>query len=202
MARSTIVAMANRSGLRLGREPGARLSFSIERHCSPNARTIVSAPGHTLLLKSTFSLAQKCAAGSWGRSGRSRTRSGDGEGWGRDREREFLSLSARRNNRGRGGRFAKQDPGVRVGLRLTLHKAIAGPLPRQDLRFLIIENEFATIGLDRQHGMAVAFLVAHDGDEQRLTRPSSLHQHAPLEQNVILAVTEPVVRIVPAFNDA
>jgi len=26
---------------------------------------------------------KKCAAGSWGRSGRSRTRSGDGEGWGR-----------------------------------------------------------------------------------------------------------------------
>jgi hypothetical protein len=73
--------------------PGARSAalFSIERHCCPNARTIVSARGNTLLLKSVLSLRQKCAAGSWGRSGRSRTRSGDGEGWGRDREREFLS---------------------------------------------------------------------------------------------------------------
>src|SRR5262249_5485115 len=41
--------------------------------------------------------ASNSAAGSWGRSGRSRTRSGDGEGWGRDREREFLFfLSATR----------------------------------------------------------------------------------------------------------
>src|SRR5262245_23386094 len=45
-----------------------------------------------ILERSTLRLAEKCAAGSWGRSGRSRTRSGDGEGWGRDREREFLSF--------------------------------------------------------------------------------------------------------------
>src|SRR5580704_18699363 len=32
-------------------------------------------------------IAEKGAAGSWGRAGRARTRSGDGEGWGRDRAR-------------------------------------------------------------------------------------------------------------------
>src|SRR5689334_8913011 len=131
---------------------------------------------------------EKGAAGSWGRSGRSRTRPGDGEGWGRDREREFLSLSARRDGCRCDARFAEQNPLVRIGLGLPLHKAVSSPVPRQDLRLLVVENEFAMIGLHRQDRMTVALLVAHDGDEQGLPWPTGLHEHAALEQDIVLAV--------------
>src|SRR6476659_8810023 len=124
---------------------------------------------------------ENVAAGSWGRSGRSRTRSGDGEGWGRDREREFLFFSAGGNGGGGPARLVERNQNVRIGLRLALHKAVAGLRPGQDLRLLIVENEFAAIGLDRQHSVAVALFVAHDRDEQRLARPARLHEHAALE---------------------
>src|SRR6185437_6293464 len=50
--------------------------------------------------------------------------------------------------------------------------------------------------------MTVAFLVAHDCDQQRLARPSGLHKHAPLEQNVILAIAVAIIGIAPALDDA
>ena len=110
---------------------------------------------------------KKGAAGPWGRTGRSRTRPGDGEGWGRDREREFLlcvllssavtALAC--GYRGRGLRFAESDPFVRIGLGLPLDEAVAGFVPGQDFGFLVVENEFAAIGLDREHGVAVALFV-------------------------------------------
>ena len=65
-------------------------------------------------------------------------------------------LSARRNRGGRGAWFTKRDPHVRIGLRLAFYEAVAGLGPRQDLRLLIVENEFAAIGLHREYGVTVA----------------------------------------------
>src|SRR5215468_10272707 len=111
-------------------------------------------------------------------------------------------LSARRNRGGRGAWFTKRDPHVRIGLRLSLHEAVAGLGPGQDLRLLIIENEFTAIGFDREYGVTVALLVAYDGDEQSFARPASLHEHAALEQHIVFAVTVAVVRIIPALDHA
>ena len=47
-------------------------------------------------------------------------------------------LSACRNRVGRGAWFTKGDPRVRIGLRLSLHEAVAGLGPGQDLRLLIV----------------------------------------------------------------
>src|SRR5215467_2173327 len=126
---------------------------------------------------------QKVAAGLGG--GRPpRTRSGDGEGWGRDRERDSF-CSARRNDGGWDARFAKRNPQIGIGLRLAFHEAVASLGPRQDLRLLIVENEFAAIGLDREHSVTVTLFVTNDRDEQRLTRPARLHEHAALEQHIV-----------------
>src|SRR5215475_14450808 len=111
-------------------------------------------------------------------------------------------LSARRNRGGRGAWFTKRDPHVRIGLRLSLHEAVAGLGPGQDLRLLIVENEFTAIGFDREHGVTVALLVAYDGDEQGLARPASLHEHATLEPHIVFAVTVAVVRFMPALDRA
>src|SRR5580692_5537948 len=72
-------------------------------------------------------IAEKGAAGSWGRAGRARTRSGDGEGWGRDRARVapvFVSQSVRGGGERHRARFAERDPDVRIGLRLALDEAV------------------------------------------------------------------------------
>src|SRR6476469_10339567 len=109
-------------------------------------------------------------------------------------------VAARRSRGGRGAWFTKRDPHVRIGLRLAFYEAVAGLGPRQDLRLLIVENEFAAIGLHREYGVTVSLLVAHEGDQQSFARPASLHQHAALEQHVVLAVTVSVVGIIPALD--
>ena len=50
--------------------------------------------------------------------------------------------------------------------------------------------------------MTFLLLVAHHGHEQRLARPPGLDQHAPLEQDVVLAVTVAVIGIGPALDHA
>src|SRR6266568_4427861 len=149
--------------------------------------------------------AKKSAAGSGGRAGRARSRSGDGEGWGRDRGRvapcRFLH-SARGGSGNRRTRIAERDPDVRVALRLAFHKAVTGLRPEQDLILLIVEDELALVGLDGEHRVAFALLVAHHRDQQRLSGPSGLHQHPALEQDIILAVAEAVIGIAPALDHA
>ena len=56
------------------------------------------------------------------------------------------------------------------------------------------------ICLDGEHRMPIPLLVTHDRDEQRLAGPAGLHQQLALEQDVILAVAETVVGIIPAFG--
>src|SRR5215813_13928798 len=80
-------------------------------------------------------------------------------------------FSARRDGGGRDARFAERNPQVWIGLRLPLDEAVAGLGPGQDLRLLIVENELAAVRFDREHGVSVALLVAHDGDEQGFARP-------------------------------
>ena len=48
--------------------------------------------------------------------------------------------------------------------------------------------------------MTLVLLIMHHGHEQRLAGPAQLHQHAPLEQDVVLAVTVAVIGVGPAFN--
>src|SRR5262245_9638162 len=141
------------------------------------------------------------AAGPWGRPGRSRTRSGDGEGWGRDREREFLILSARGDSRRR-ARFAKRNPKIWIGLRLSFYEPVARPGPRQDLGLLIIENELAAISLHSKDRVTVALLVANDSNKQCLARPACLHEQAALQQHVVFTVAVAVVGIIPALDHA
>jgi hypothetical protein len=69
---------------------------------------------------------------------------------------------------------------------LAFDEAVAGLEPRQDGFGLVVENELATIGLDREHRVALVPTVAHDGDEERFARPAGLDQQAPLEQHVVL----------------
>ena len=68
--------------------------------------------------------------------------------------------------------------------------------------FEVIEDEVAVVGLHGEHGMAFALVVAHHCDQQRLARPTGLHQHAALEQDIVLAVALAVVGVGPALDDA
>src|ERR1051325_10410318 len=122
-----------------------------------------------------------------GDAGRARTRSGDGEGWGRDRDRvsprgsameadRARTLGARASGGGRRPRIAQRNPMVRIALRLALDEAVAGLRPEQDLFGLVVEHELALVGLHREYGVAVALLVAHHGDQQRLARPAGPDQ--------------------------
>src|SRR5262249_18624938 len=118
-----------------------------------------------------FSKGRKGAAGPWGRAGRANPvwgRGGGGTGPGSQTPKSILSRSGRSCRRRRAARFAKRDPHIRVGLRLAFDKAVAGVRPKQDLVGLVVENEFAAVGFDRENGMAIAALVAHDRYQQRL----------------------------------
>src|ERR1700734_3925197 len=66
--------------MRIAATPGI---FEENRQASVAGRVI----WRIALLFGQRGIAEKGAAGSWGRAGRARTRSGDGEGWGRDRVR-------------------------------------------------------------------------------------------------------------------
>ncbi len=99
-------------------------------------------------------------------------------------------------------RLAERNPYIRIGLRLAFHKAVASVRPQQNVVGLIIKDQFAAIGFDRENGMTVAGSIAHHGDKQRLARPSRLHQHAPLLQHVVFAIAVAVVGIIPAFDNA
>src|SRR6266511_3970229 len=103
------------------------------------------------------------------------------------------SQLARACGRGCRTRIAQRDPNIRIGLRLPLHEAVSGLRPKQDVFSLVVEDELAFVRLDGEHGMPIALLVTHDGDEQRLTGPSGLRQHFALEQDVVLAVAVAVV---------
>src|SRR5262249_5464324 len=109
---------------------------------------------------------KKGAAGPWGKAGRARTRSGDGEGWGLDRVRVApVAKSARGCGQARRTRVAERDPDVGIGLGLPLDEAVARLRPQHDRLVLIVEDEVAAIGPHREHGVAVAALLAHDGDQ-------------------------------------
>ena len=99
-------------------------------------------------------------------------------------------------------RVAEVDPHVRIGLRLPLHEAITGFVPGQDLLDLVVENELAAVGLDREHRVAFVLAVAHDGEEERLPRPAGADQHAALEQRIVLAVAVAVIGIRPLLDRA
>src|SRR5271163_4378985 len=85
---------------------------------------------------------------------------------------------------GDGGRHRQRttegDPDVGVLLRLALDEAVAGLEPGQDAFDLVVENELAAIGLDREHRVALVPAVAHHGDEERLARPAGLDQQPHL----------------------
>jgi len=86
-------------------------------------------------------------------------------------------------------------------LRLALHEAVAGVRPEQDLVGLIVEDVLTAVSLDREHGMAVAVVIAHHCHEQRFARPAGLHQEFALLQRIVLAIAVAIVRIIPAFDD-
>src|SRR5262249_13546545 len=96
----------------------------------------------------------------------------------------------------------ERDRYVLVRLRLPLHEAVARLRPEQDLLLLVVEDELALVGLDREDGVALALEVAHDRDQERLPRPTGLHQHPALEQDIVLAVAIAVVGIAPALDNA
>src|SRR5262245_9176242 len=151
------------------------------------------------------SRSEKGAAAPGGRGGRARTRSGDGEGWGRDRGRVAPVVStpcwsARRRSGDRRAVVTERDPDILVRLRLPLDEVVAGLRPEQDLILLIVEDELALVGLHGEHGVALAFEITHDRDQQRLPWPARLHQHPALEQDIILAVAIAVVRVAPALD--
>src|SRR6476646_3707488 len=85
------------------------------------------------------------------------------------RKFEGWSASARCGGGGGRPRVAERDPRVRVGLGLPFHETIAGFRPEHDLLVLIVENELAFVGLNGEHGMAVALLVEQHGAEHGLT---------------------------------
>src|ERR1700722_7440260 len=151
-----------------------------------------------------FSNAKKC-----GRPGgrAARTRTGRGTGWGgRDRSRNRKSFQRSAVLVGGGGRpgpgVAEIDPDVGVALRLPLDEAVAGLGPGQDLLDLVVENELAAVGLDREHRVAFVVAVAHDGEEERLPRPAGADQQAALEQRIVLAVAVAVIGIGPLLDRA
>src|SRR3954447_20002629 len=76
---------------------------------------------------------------------------------------------------------AERDPDIRIALRLALDEAVAGLRPGNDVLVLIVENELALVCLRRQHRVSFALLVANDGDEQGLARPSGIDQHLALQ---------------------
>src|SRR6516162_5181735 len=112
------------------------------------------------------------------------------------------SRSARSCGRRRRPRIAERQPDIGIALRLTLHETISGVGPQQDIGVLVVENELALVRLDGENRMAIALLVAHYSDQQCLTRPARVHEHAALEQDVILAVAIAIVGIVPALDHA
>src|SRR6201991_2366591 len=141
--------------------------------------------------------AKKVAAslgGAWPRAIRSGTgRGGDVTGSRNSSNFKLLSQrsllavlgAGRRNGR---AVVAERDPDILVALRLPLDEAVAGLGPGHDVFILVVENELALVGLHRQHGMTLALLVAHDGDQQRLARPSCVGQHLALHQHIVLAI--------------
>src|SRR5207248_9398249 len=117
----------------------------------------------------------------------------DGEGWGCDRVAgSIIPLVLAVAGAGGGHRrpaVTERDPDIGIALRLPLDEAVAGLGPGQDVFVLVVENELALVGLHRQHRVAFALLVAHDGDEESLARPSGIDQHLALQQHVVFAVT-------------
>src|SRR5260370_38417682 len=83
---------------------------------------------------------------------------------------------------------AKRDPYIRIALRLTLDETVSSLGPGHDGFVLVVEDELALVGLYRQHRVAVALLVAHHRDQQRLARPPGADQHLALHQHGVLAV--------------
>src|SRR5215510_13313534 len=99
----------------------------------------------------------------------------DGEGWGCDRvaclDKSFCSAVAGAGGGDRRPAVTERHPDIGIALRLALDEAVAGLGPEQDAFVLVVENELTLVGLHRQHRVAFAFLVAHDGDQQGLARP-------------------------------
>src|SRR5258705_3205941 len=69
---------------------------------------------------------------------------------------------------------AKRDPHIGIALRLALDEAVSSLGPGHDVFVLVVEDEFALIGLHRQHRVAFTLLVAHHRDQQRLARPAGI----------------------------
>src|SRR5579864_5775377 len=65
-------------------------------------------------------------------------------------------------------RVAERHPDIGVALRLALDEAVAGLEPQHDVVGLVVEDEFAAVGLHREHRVAFIPLVAYHGDQQRL----------------------------------
>ena len=68
--------------------------------------------------------------------------------------------------------------------------------------FWLSSTILALVGLHRQHRVAFAFPVAHDGDQERLARPSGIDQHLALQQHIIFAVAVAVGRQRPFLDHA
>src|ERR1700685_3596608 len=108
-----------------------------------------------MLVTGWANIIKKGAASPWGGTGRARARCGDGEGWGRDRARVapvFVSQSVCGCGERHRPRFAKRDPYIRIGLRLALDEAVTGVRPQHDVVGLVVEDVFALVAFDREHG--------------------------------------------------
>ena len=87
-----------------------------------------------------------------------------------------------------------------LSLRLALDEAIGTRVQGRISSDKIVEHEFATVGRDRQHRMAVAVLLLDHREQQRLPRKAFLDQHAALQQRKILAIALAVAGIVPGVG--
>ncbi len=63
----------------------------------------------------------------------------------------------------------------------------------------VVENEITAFGAGRHDGMAFAFFIRYNRDQQGACRPATLDKHTALEQHLIFAITL-FVGIGPAFN--
>src|ERR1700720_623963 len=77
----------------------------------------------------------------------------DGEGWGCDRVAcpvvSFSLLAvAGAGGGGRGAGVAERDPDIGVALRLALDEAVSSLGPGHDVFVLVVQNEFALVGLE------------------------------------------------------
>src|SRR5262245_7507790 len=100
----------------------------------------------------------------------------------------LFSVGSRDGGLRRGLRRQQRDPHQRIALGLPLDESVGRVGPTHHLAALVVEDEVAAIGANREHSMALVVFVADDGDEERALRKAAGGQKPALEQHVILAI--------------